>query len=104
MRRHYDLKSIYGDAPVVVKACREHLHKHLEIINAFVKNKKSLLDNGFGLADIMLISCLDWAIYYEFELPNNIMSYRKNIKKRPAFKRAMLANYESNEVVNDGAA
>ena len=104
MRRHYDLKSIYGDAPVVVKACREHLHKHLEIINDFVKKKKSLLDNGFGLADIMLISCLDWAIYYEFELPNNIMSYRKNIKKRPAFKRAMLANYESNEVVNDGAA
>ena len=44
-------------------------------------NKKSILDKGFGLADIMLISCLDWAIYYEFKLPENIMSYRENIKK-----------------------
>ena len=102
MRRHYDLKSIYGDSPIVVKACREHLDKHLAIIDNFIKNKKSILDKGFGLADIMLISCLDWAIYYEFKLPDNIMSYRENIKKRPAFKKAMLANYKSTEVVNNG--
>ena len=49
-----------------------------------------------------LISCLDWAIYYEFKLPDNIMSYRENIKKRPAFKKAMLANYKSTEVANNG--
>jgi Glutathione S-transferase, C-terminal domain. len=102
MRRHYDLKSIYGDSPIVVKACREHLDKHLKIIDNFIKNKKSILDKGFGLADIMLISCLDWAIYYELKLPDNIMSYRENIKKRPAFKKAMLVNYKSAEVVNNG--
>ena len=49
----------------------------------------------------MLISCLDWAIYYEFKLPENIMSYRENIK-RSAFKEAMLKNYKSSEVLNSG--
>ena len=102
MRRHYDLKSIYGDSPIVVKACREHLKKNLEIIDDFLKDKKSILDKGFGLADIMLISCLDWAIYYEFKLPENIMSYRENIKKRSAFKEAMLKNYKSSEVLKSG--
>ncbi len=49
----------------------EKLTKQL-IIDNFIKNKKSILDKGFGLADIMLISCLDWAIYYEFKLPDRL--------------------------------
>ena len=28
--------------------------------------------------------------------------YRENIKKRPAFKKAMLVNYKSTEVANNG--
>ena len=32
MRRHYDLIEIYGESPIVVKACREYLDKHLKNI------------------------------------------------------------------------
>ena len=42
------------------------------------------------------------AIYYEIKLPENIMSYRENIKKRSAFKEAMLKNYKSSEVLKSG--
>ena len=60
-----------------------------------LEKKESILDQGFGLADVFLISCLDWAIYYKFDLPTNITLYRDKISERSAFKKAMKVNFES---------
>ena len=40
-------------------------------------------------SSIFLISCLDWAIFYEFELTKNMTEYREDIINRPAYKKAM---------------
>ena len=77
MRRHYDLTDIYGSAPHVVDACREYLKRQFLVIDEYLENKKSLLDQGFGVADIFLVSCLDWAVFYEFEMPKNIKIYKE---------------------------
>ena len=95
MRRHYDLTNIYGAAPNVVESCRKYLERQFRVIEPYLEKKESILDQGFGLADIFLISCLDWAIYYKFDLPTNITLYRDKISERGAFKKAMKINFES---------
>ena len=93
MRRHYDLKEIYGDSPVVVEACREYLLRQFKVIENHLSNNKTILNGGFGLVDIFLITCLDWAIFYEFKLTENLSLYRESIIKREAYKKAMKINY-----------
>ena len=95
MRRHYDLKEIYGESPVVVEACRQYFIKQLNVIEEHLKSQETILKNGFGLADIFLMTCLDWAIFYEFSLPKNISSYRDKISKRTAYQKAMKINYSN---------
>ena len=95
MRRHYDLKNIYGESPVVVEACRQYFIKQLNVIEDHLKSQETILKNGFGLADIFLMTCLDWAIFYEFSLPKNISSYRDKISKRTAYQKAMKINYSN---------
>ena len=93
MRRHYDLKEIYGDSPVVVEACREYLLRQFKVLENHLSNNKTILNGGFGLVDIFLITCLDWAIFYEFKLTENLSLYRESIIKREAYKKAMKINY-----------
>ena len=47
------------------------------------------------LCDIFLISCLDWAIFYELELTKNMTKYRDDIINRPAYSKAMDINYST---------
>ena len=95
MRRHYDLIAIYGAAPNVVESCREYLKRQFHVIEPYLEKKESILNQGFGLADIFMMSCLDWAVYYEFDLPKNITIYRDKISERKAFKRAMEINFQN---------
>ena len=95
MRRHYDLKKIYGDAPEVVKSCREYFEKQLGVVEDTLSQNGTLFGLEFGLADILLTSCLDWAVAYEFELPENIYKYHKRITVRDAYIKAIEINYKS---------
>ena len=95
IRRHHDLSDIYGAAPNVVESCREYLERQFRVIEPYIEKKDSVLDQGFGLADIFLVSCLDWAIYHEFKLPKNIAIYKDKISERSAFKKAMDINFQS---------
>ena len=95
IRRHHDLSDIYGAAPNVVESCREYLERQFRVIEPYIEKKDSVLDQGFGLADIFLMSCLDWAVYHEFKLPKNIAIYKDKISERSAFKKAMEINFQS---------
>ena len=95
IRRHHDLSDIYGAAPNVVESCREYLERQFRVIEHYIEKKDSVLDQGFGLADIFLMSCLDWAVYHEFKLPKNIATYKDKISERSAFKKAMEINFQS---------
>ena len=95
MRRHYDLKKIYGDAPEVVTSCREYFEKQVGVVEDTLSQNGPLFGLEFGLADILLASCLDWAVAYEFELPENIDKYHKRITVRDAYIKAVEINYKS---------
>ena len=103
MRRHYDLTDIYGEAPQAVVWPRL-LQRHFAVIDAHLSAHETLLPSGFGLADIMLMSCLDWAAFYKENLPEHIQAYRERHASRPAYKKAMAINYANLPGVLDGTA
>lgn len=93
MRRHGDLGHIYGSAPEVVEASRRYAAHHLRVAAALLDGRSSVMPGGFGLADVMLQSCLDWAVVYEVELPAALEAYRRRIAQREGYRRAMTLNY-----------
>ena len=93
MRRHGDLAQIYGDAPNVVKSCEEYFYKQLSVVEKKLKKQETLFGLDFSLADILLVSCLDWAIAYKLELPRAVLSYHKKMISREAYKKAIKINY-----------
>jgi glutathione S-transferase len=93
MRRHGDLGHIYGAAPEVVACARAYALRHLEVADQMLGGRRYVLDGGFGIADVMLQSCLDWAKAYGIDLPAGLASYRKRIAERDAYRRALSINF-----------
>ncbi len=93
MRRHGDLRGIYGDAPAAVAAAKTYAEKHLAVAGQFIDGKDFLVGDRLGLADVMLVSCLDWAVHYGFELADSLRSYQAVHHARDAYRRAFDANY-----------
>jgi len=93
VRRHRDLAHIYGESQVVVKACFEYMGRQLKVVEAHLAGRAYVLDGGFSLADIMLTTCLTWAIDYGAELGVASIEYAQRMKQREAYRRAIKINY-----------
>ena len=94
MRRHYDLKNIYGDSPEVVQSCREYFLRQIKVIETVLAKQDNLINAKLSLADILLVTCLDWAIAYDFKLPKNISVYHEKMKLREAYIKAVEINFK----------
>lgn len=99
MRRHGDLKAIYGEAPAAVTSAKAYAEKHLGVISQHLQGKEFLVGDGFGLADVMLVSCLDWAVRYGFDLSPGLQAYRDIHRQRSAYHRAYAVNYKGADKV-----
>ena len=95
MRRHRDLAHIYGEAPAAVSSGREYAMKHLGVVSAQMSEREFVMSGGFGLADVLLMSCLEWALAYGLELPGTLDAYRQRLAVRPAYQRACTVNFET---------
>lgn len=93
MRRHRDLPEIYGEAPAAVASARSYIEKHLDVIEAHLSDHEHVMGDLFGCADIILVSCLDWAVFYDFQLPGTLDRYRERLSQRPAYREAFEINY-----------
>lgn len=94
MRRHGDLGHIYGAAPGVVASAARYADRHLDVIDRLLGERDFVLQGGFGLADVLLMTCLDWAVVYGLELPGSLASYRERIGQRAAYRRAVAVNFK----------
>ncbi len=101
MRRHRDLAHIYGEAPAAVEASKEYLHRQFLNLNEHLSGNNYLVAGSFSLADILLMTCLDWATFYGIEIQPKLEMYKQRIAERPAYTRAMSVNY-STEVLAHG--
>jgi glutathione S-transferase len=95
MRRHRAdaLGPIYGVAPEVVAKAGEYFReqlRHVEI--ALSDGRQFLMGNRFSSADILLTTCLDWAIAYGVGICDNARPYLDRMQARPAYNLATKAN------------
>ncbi len=106
MRRHNDLAEIYGASETAVKSSAAYLQRHLGILAQHLEGRQHLMDDGFGLPDLLLVTCLDWALAYGVDVPAPVLTYRQLHTKRPAYKSSVFKNYpkEIAEELTNGTA
>ena len=92
IRRHEALSSIYGEAPNAIAAAREYFQKQIIIVDDHLRDKQFLVNDKFGVADIFLTTCLDWANRYKIPLSKNTKIYLDRMIGRPGYKAAVLRN------------
>ena len=95
MRRHRAdaLGHIYGVAPEVVAQAADYFRgqlRHVEV--ALADGRRFLMGQRFSSADILLTTCLDWAIAYGVGICDNAQPYLERIHRREAYQRAVEAN------------
>ncbi len=92
VRRHLGLKHIYGEAPKAVEEAKKYFLEQLGAIDDRIG--ATLLPQGFSVADILLVTCLDWALSEKIELPARAAAYREGLVRRPAYKAACAKAYQ----------
>ena len=93
------LSDTYGAAPTAVEAARKYVKNSLlEAVRWLEDGRPYVMGEHFGTADILLASCLVWAVRYDISLPRSLAEYNQRNTSRPAFKAAMACNFPSNTV------
>lgn len=94
LRRHKFLPEIYGAAPEVCQAAEEYFHRLMgRVEGALADARPYLMGEAFSGADILLTSCLDWALNYEIDLAEPVMAYRDRTNGRAAYAQAQAICY-----------
>jgi glutathione S-transferase len=96
MRRHgtnQGLAHIYGAAPEVVQKAGEYFRQQLRHVEvSLADDRRYLLGEQFTSADILLTTCLLWAIDYGVGVCGNAMPYLERVTSRPAFQKSSAVN------------
>ncbi|MCK1399832.1 glutathione S-transferase family protein [Bradyrhizobium sp. 4] len=95
MRRHSAdaLGPIYGVAPEVVAQAAQYFRaqlRHVEV--ALADGRHFIMGERFSSADILLTTCLDWAVAYGVGICDNARPYLDRMRSREAYQRAAAAN------------
>lgn len=93
VRRHDGLKHIYGEAPTAVESAKDYFLHNLAVMATRVGgNNTYLLGDRLSVADILLVTCLDWASACGIALPETVTHYRQRVARRPAYQAALKKN------------
>jgi glutathione S-transferase len=94
VRRHDGLKHIYGEAPTAVESAKSYFAHNLEAMTARISGDHPyLLGDRLSVADILLMTCLNWAASCDVALPEMVSSYRRRVALRPAYQAALKKNF-----------
>ena len=96
IRKHRDLAHLYGEAPAAIQAASEGFAKQSAVAELeFADGREFLLGDRFTGVDILLGSCLDWAVAYKEPIGPRLAAYRERLNARPAYVRATRANFHT---------
>lgn len=94
IRRHEDLKQTYGAAPAAVEAAKNYFIHNLEAMAPRVGGSNNyLFGSRLSVGDILLMTCLDWAVSAHIPLSESFVSYRRRVAERPAYRAALKRNF-----------
>ena len=87
------LSETYGAAPVAVDAAKRMVDRQLQEAARWLENGRAYVTGQqFGVVDILLTTCLEWARLYGLNLPELLGDYRERIASRPGYEKAMAQN------------
>ena len=93
LRRHEALPHVYGEAPTANAAARGYFDRMIRAAaEALADGRPYLLGSGFSGADVLMTTCLDWALSYDVPLPEPWIAYHGRTTDRPSHARAVAAN------------
>lgn len=92
IRRHEDLKGVYGEAPHAVKTARDCFAQQAEAAAARLGSRPFALGDRFGGVDILLTTSLTGAQRRGIALPEALAAYLGRITGRDAYQRALKIN------------
>ncbi len=97
MRRHgtnKGLAHIYGEAPEVVSKAGEYFREQLRHVEVALNDGRSyLMGDQFTTADILLTTCLTWAVDYGVGISDVAVPYLERIESREGYQAASQANF-----------
>jgi glutathione S-transferase len=93
MRRHGDLRHIYGEAPLANDAAAEYFQKQMRTVERALNDQpRYILGDRFTAADILLSTCVTWAVGYGVPVADAVIAYNERVTARPAYTRALQTN------------
>jgi glutathione S-transferase len=93
MRRHGDLRHIYGDAPLANEAAERYFRAQMRTVDrALADSPYYIMGDDFTAADILLSTCVTWALRYGITVADNVMAYNQRVTARAAYARALASN------------
>lgn len=94
IRRHgTNLGHLYADAPEVVATAGEYFRQQLRHVEtALADGRTYLMGDQFTTADILLGTCLTWAINYKVGICDNAAPYLERLTSREAYKKSNELN------------
>jgi glutathione S-transferase len=95
VRRYEGLASIYGEAPAAVDSARAYFLHNLEAMTPRIAKAEYLFGELLSTADILLMTCLDWASAADIALPQQALNYRQRVARRCAYQEALKRNFPS---------
>ena len=95
MRKHGDLKHLYGEAPAAMEAAKAGFEKQIRWALPRMESGPFLVGETFTGVDILMTTCLDWAVAYGFDLAAAPNAYRLRHRGRQAFATATERNRQA---------
>ncbi|MDP3076427.1 glutathione S-transferase family protein [Bradyrhizobium sp.] len=94
IRRHgTNLGHLYADAPEVVAAAGEYFRQQLRHVETALADGRSyLMGDEFTTADILLGTCLTWAIDYGVGICDNAVPYLQRVTSRESYRSSSKCN------------
>lgn len=94
LRRHYGLPEIYGDAPQANTVAREYFTRMAMVAADRLPDRPQALLLGDSLSgvDILMMTCLEWAVGYHLNLPPRLAAYRDTVAAMPIYQKAREVN------------
>jgi glutathione S-transferase len=93
MRRHGALKHIYGESSVALESAAAYFATQLRHAEqALQDGRPFLVGDRFTTADVLLTTCLTWAVSYGVPITAACHAYMDGITARPTYGAALAAN------------
>ncbi len=92
IRRHEDLKTIYGEAPNALSAARTCFEQQAAAAEQRLGSAPYAMGERFTPADILLTTSLSGAVRRSIPLPRSLQDYLDRVTARAAYRSALEAN------------